>query len=56
MNLHITLIMVLIRTESTRYSSNGSFGEIINKFPDRNIKQIITLERKKQNISKYKAH
>ena len=28
--------MVLIRTESNRYTTNGSFGEIINKFQDSN--------------------
>ena len=31
--------MVLIRTESTLYTTNGSFGEIINKFQDCNIKK-----------------
>ena len=31
--------MVLIRTESNRFTTNGSFREIINEFQDRNIKE-----------------
>ena len=31
--------MVLIRTEIIRYTTNGSFGEIIHKFENRNIKK-----------------
>ena len=31
--------MVLTRTESTQYNTNNSFGEIINKFRDCNIKK-----------------
>ena len=54
-NIHITLILDLIRTESTRYTINGSFGEIINKFQDRNIKNNIrTLERKKKKLQNNK--
>ena len=46
--------MVLIRTKINRYTINGSFGEINNKFQDHNIKKtpkkqdIRTLERKKK--------
>ena len=38
-NVHITSIMVLIRTEGTQYITNGPFEEIINKFQDCNIKK-----------------
>ena len=31
--------MVLIRTENTQYITNGSFGEIINKFRDSSMKK-----------------
>ena len=41
--------MVLIQPKSNRLITNGSFGEIINEFQDRNIeKNIRTLERKKK--------
>ena len=33
------MIMVLMRTESTLYITNSSFGETINKFQDCNIKK-----------------
>ena len=29
--------MVLIRTESSQFTLNGSFGELIDKFQDRNL-------------------
>ena len=38
--------MVLKRTENTRYNTDRSFGENINKFQDWNIKNVRTLERK----------
>ena len=47
-NIHINLIMVLIRTESIPYNTNGSFGEIINKFQDRNIKKHLGSWKKKE--------
>ena len=37
MNIHITLITVLMRTKSTWNTTNGSFGEIIKKFQERDI-------------------
>ena len=41
--------MVLTRTKSTRYNTKCSYGEIINKFQDCNIKKPTkTLERKKK--------
>ena len=43
--------MVLMRTESIQYNTNSSFGEVINKFQDYNIKKNIrTLERKKKKF------
>ena len=38
-NTYIILIMVLITTKSTRYATNSSFGETINKFQDCNIRK-----------------
>ena len=47
--------MVLLRTESIRYATNGSFGETINKFQDRDTKKDIrTLERKKKKLQNNK--
>ena len=50
--MHIILIIVLIKTESTRYTTNNSFGEIINKFQNCNmekkVQNIWTLGRKKE--------
>ena len=40
--------MVLIRTESTRYTGNCSFGENINKFQDCNIKKSLGVSKKKK--------
>ena len=44
--------MVLIRTESTRLTTNGSFGETINKFQACQVKKIRTLKRKKKKKKK----
>ena len=33
--------MVLLRTESTHYTTNGNIGEIIYNFQDSNIKNMI---------------
>ena len=56
MKIHITLIMVLIRTENTRYTTNSSFEETINKFQRCNIKKnnIRTLKRKKKKLQNNK--
>ena len=40
--------MVHTRTESTRYDSNSSFREIINKFQDSNIKKYKDSGKKKE--------
>ena len=37
--------MILTRIECTWYNTNNSFGEIINKFQDCNIKKNILKER-----------
>ena len=39
--------MVLIRSESIRYTTDGTFGDI-NKFQYHSIKNIRTLEKKKK--------
>ena len=41
-NIHITLIMVLIRTKSTRYTTNSTFG----------VKKNIKIVKKKKNKKK----
>ena len=40
--------MVLIRTESTQLTINGSFGEIIYEFQDCNIKKKLLKEKWKK--------
>ena len=44
--------MVLLRTESTQYNTNNSFGEIIRKFQDYNIKKTYRLLKEKRKNSK----
>ena len=52
-HIHFFLIMVRIRTESTRLTINGSFGEIVYAFQDRNIKRNIrTLEIKNKDAER----
>ena len=46
-NIYITLIIVLIRTKSTQYTTNGSFGKTINKFQDCYIKETLGLLKEK---------
>ena len=41
--------MVLIRTENTQLTINGSFGEIINKFQDCNLKKTLGFLKEKRN-------
>ena len=43
------MIITLTRTSSSRYNTKNSFGVIINKFQDCNIKNIRALERKSKN-------
>ena len=42
--------MVLTRTKSTRYNTNSSFGEIINKFQDCNVKKYPKKKKNPKNI------
>ena len=49
--------MVLKKTKSTWYNTNNSFGEIINKFQDSNIKKNInTLERKNSKTTRIRFY
>ena len=51
-NIHITLIMVLMRTESTRYTTNISVGKVIYKFEDHIINKKIIILKEKKNKKK----